>query len=383
VPSRRPCSPLAAFVVAAVTLAACADDEVVAGEADRGAPTSHTLDAAVEALLDDPRAEDLPGVAVFVGDREGTHLAAYGVANLAPVTPLRTDDVFRIASVSKPMVAAALMTFVEAGRLGLDDPIAEHLPADIVSRLANADRATLRQMLQMTSGIPDYLDTDGFWTAVEEAPRTFWTPEQVLESAYGLPAAHAPGQEFHYSNSNYILAQIIIEDLSGEPLSEVLRQTVFDPAGMDECSVETADTFAAIIVRGYETGAAGDLVDVTEINDGVGLGDGGVVCSVESLARFLPALFDGEIVGEEALDAMLESEGSGSDASYGLGIDIDHDSDLGFTVGHEGGSSGFQAILLYVPDDELTVALLTNSMASEAHHDLAEELLDRWYEDRS
>lgn len=391
---RHPRSLAAMVVVAvAVMLAACVGDEVTVdgGGDDDGASgpvgsigtdtdtdSGTDVDSDIAALLEDLLADDVPGVVVLVGELGDAHLVADGLADLERGTPVRVDDVFRIASVSKPMVATALLTFVESGALGLDTPIVSYLDADPVAGLANADRATVRQLLQMTSGIPDYLDADAFWAAVEDDPSTFWTPTQVLGFASGSPADHAPGAGFTYSNSNYVLAQLLLEELGGEPMAEVLRRTVFDPAGMDGCSVETAATFPASTVRGYDLGATGDLVDVTASNDGVGLGDGGVVCDVGSLARFLPALFEGEILGPDMLDAMLDAEGSGADGSYGLGIDVDIDDEFGFMVGHDGASSGFQAVLRYAPDDEVIVALLANSMAVDVDPDLPYELFDAW-----
>lgn len=380
----HPRLPIVTLLALALTLAACAGDETFEGDSERVVQPSTTVDAHLEAdlraLLEDHRSEEYPGMVLFVGDRDETYLVVSGVADLETGTALRSDDRFRIASTSKPMVAAALLTFVDAGELDLEDAIADYLPADVVDRLANADHATVRHLLQMTSGIPEYLESDAFWAAVERDPTAFWTPTKVLEYADGLPAEHTPGSGFHYSNSNYVLAQLILEELSGQPLAQVLQEVVFDPVGMAGCSLETADTFADSMVRGYELDDSGDLVDVTEINDGVGLGDGGVVCDIESLVRFLPALLDGDLLGEDTLAAMLDGVAAESASSYGLGIDVDRDGLFGVTVGHDGASSGFQSLLLYLPDDALSVAVLTNSLAADLPPELADEVLGWWFD---
>lgn len=342
-----------------------------------------TVNAELMALLENYLAPDDPSVVLLVGDREESYLAAYGLADLGAGTPVKLTDYFRIGSTSKPMVSAALLTFVESGDIALDDPIADYLPDDIVDNLANVDSTTVRQMLQMTSGIPDYLDTDAFLDAVDAAPSTFWTPAQVLEFVYDEPAEFAPGDDYNYSNSNYILAQIIIETLSGQTLAEVLEDTVFEPAGMVDCYLETADTFADNIIRGYDVSDDEDsdtLVDVTDINDGVGLGDGGVVCTLDSLAQFLPALMDGDIIAENVLAAMLESVPAGDSAPYGLGIDVDEDGAFGLTVGHGGATSGFQTVLVYLPEDNLSVAAMTNFVESDVLEDIADDALEWWFE---
>jgi D-alanyl-D-alanine carboxypeptidase len=359
---------------------ACGQPSDPAPAGDVIAQQPDAVNAELMALLEQYVFDDEPGVVLLVGNREESYLAAYGLADLNAGTPIQTDDYFRIASTSKPMVSTALLTFVETGDIALDDPIADYLPDDIANNLANADSATVRQMLQMTSGIPDYLATDAFLDAVDDAPQTFWRPEQVLEFAYGEPASFDPGDDYEYSNSNYILAEIIIQELSGRSLAEVLETTVFTPAGMDDCYFETADTFAQNIVRGYDVDDDDELEDVTEINDGVGLGDGGVVCTAESLARFLPALMDGDLLGDDVLEEMLTAVPSGEGAPYGLGIDVDRDGEFGFSVGHDGVSSGFQAGLIYFVEDDLVVVALTNFVESDILEDVASEALEWWFE---
>lgn len=325
---------------------------------------------------------DDPGVVIYVGNGEEAYTAAYGLADIDNAIQVVAEDFFRIGSVSKPFVAAALLSLVEVGTLALGDPIADYLPADIVANLANADTATVRQMLQMTSGIPDYLDTDAFLDAVDTNPATFWTPVQVLRFAYDEPAEFASGRGFYYSNSNYILAQIIIETLTGLSLAAALDARVLGPAAITDCYLETEATFAANIVRGYDYSDddSDDLVDVTTINDGVGLGDGGLVCTAAALAQFLPALFATEIIGSAMLSAMLDSVPSDSDVPYGLGIDVDPDGLYGLTVGHSGATSGFQAVVIYLPDEELSVVALTNFAESDVLEDIVYDVQDWWFE---
>ena len=253
----------------------------------------------------------------------------------------------------------------------LDDHLADGFPR-VVVLVGGPDDAKL-----LAGGVADF-DTDELWASYEHESSIVRTSQQVLGFVAGYPADHAPGAGFTYSNSNYVLAQLLLEELGGAPMEEVLRRTVFDPAGTHGCSVETAATFPTTTVRGYDVGAAGELVDVTAGNDGIGLGDGGVVCDVESLARLLPALFEGAILGPDMLDAMLDGDGSSADGSYGLGIEVEVDGEFGFTVGHDGASSGFQAVLRYAADEDVTVVRLTNSMAVDVHPDLPDERLEEW-----
>ncbi|MEM7736992.1 MAG: serine hydrolase domain-containing protein [Deinococcota bacterium] len=311
-----------------------------------------------------------PGVVVVIDDNGERITAAYGSANLETREPVQLTDRFRIGSVSKPMVAAALLSLVDDGLLALNDPLTNYLPEAITSNIVNADATTVRQALQMTSGIADYLGTDAFLDAVEDAPNTFWTPEQVITFAYNEPAEFPVGTDYYYSNSNYILAHLVIESISGKPLADVLAEAVFAPAGMDTCYLETASNFAQTIVRGYDFGDDDSLVDVTEINDGVGLGDGGVICTASDLAKFLPALAGGQIISETMLTAMLTTVPNPDGAPYGLGIDVDEDGEFGLTLGHGGVTSGFQADMLYLPDEGVSVVAMTNFAESDVLTDI-------------
>lgn len=330
------------------------------------------------AILEEYATESDPGLVVVINEDGEYYGAAFGAADLDSGEQVVMDDAFRIGSVTKPMVAVTLLSLVEADEVGLDDPIADYIPDDIVNNLANADEATVRQILQMTSGIPDYLPTDAFYDAVLDAPDTFWTPEETLAFAYGEPADFAVGSDYNYSNSNYNLAQIIIEGVTGEPLADVLQAVVFEPAEMDTCYLESTDTFAKNIVRGYDyADDSDDLVDVTEINDGVGLGDGGVVCTAADLAKFMPALIEGDLIGEDMLEEMLTAVDDGAGGQYGLGIDYAED---GYMLGHDGSTSGFQSTMVYFPEEYISVVVLTNFAESEVLADVAEDAITLWFE---
>jgi len=163
--------------------------------------------------------------------------------------------------------------------------------------------------------------------------------------------------------------------VTGESLAHNLENRIFAPAGMDNCYLETPDRFAQGIVRGYELDDNDDYVDITEYNDGTGLGDGGIVCSVGDFAKFLPALVNGVYLGEEMLAQMLDTVDDGEGGAYGLGIGYD-ETDYGTMLSHEGASSGFQSIMLYLTDEDAVITALTNNFDSEVFEDVIYDLLD-------
>ncbi len=316
--------------------------------------------------------DDEPSVVVYVRYGDESASAVYGLAELENATPAQVDDLYRIGSITKPFVATVILQLVGEGEVGLDDPIANYLPDEVVNRVANADTATVRQMLQMTSGIYSYTESDAFDDATLDNPSYAWSAAETIEFIYDETADFEAGTDYYYSNSNYNLAQMIIESVTGESLADNLQTRIFAPLGMDTCYLETPNVFAQNIVRGYSL--YDNFEDVTEINDGVGLGDGGIVCTAEDLAKFPAGLVDG-LLSDEMLEQMLDTVDDGDGGSYGLGIGYD-DTEFGFVLGHDGATSGFQSTMQYLVDEDLVVVVLTNNFDSEIVADLAYDAFD-------
>jgi len=323
-------------------------------------------DNILDDLLSDYVNEDDPSVVVYVRYGEESLVAVRGLSGLENNTRAHTDDLYRIGSVTKPFVATIMLQLVEEGVLALDDPMIDYLP-DCCLNIDNADTATIRQLLQMTSGIFSYTDSEQFEAAVSNDPSYNWTASETVSFVAFEPAYFPTGEGYYYSNTNYNLAQMIIEAVTGNSLADELQTRIFEPLEMESCYLETLDVFAQNIVRGYSL--YDNFEDVTDINDGVGLGDGGIVCTAEDLAKFADGLFY-ELLEDETLEQMLDTVDDGDGGRYGLGIGYD-ETEFGMMVGHDGATSGFQSTLQYLPDEDLVVVVLTNNFDSEIVADLA------------
>jgi len=325
----------------------------------------------LQAILMDYVSQDDPGVVLLVSSPAGTWTAARGLANLETGVPVKTSDHFRISSISKMFVSVVVQQLAEEGGLKLDDPVRQYIPREISENIANADSATIRQLLNMTSGIVDYLDSDDFYETVYEDPSHVWTAAETVRYAYGDDAYFEPGEGYAYSNTNYNLLQIVIENVTQSPLGEQLEKRIFQPLGMKNTFLE-ADT-PVDLVRGYaDEDGDGALDDITFVNDGLGLGDGGIVTTAEDLALFPRALFGGKLL--KSLDAMTDWVDDGEGAWYGLGLTYE-ETDYGDIYGHSGASSGFQSNLAYLPESDVVVVVLTNNFDSEIVYDLTLEAL--------
>lgn len=225
---------------------------------------------------------------------------AAGVFDRASGRPLEPHHGFRVASVTKTFVAASILRLHEQERIGLDDPIARHLPGEYTRLLRDdgyaVDSITIRHLLTHTSGIHDYAMDERYLAAVMADPTHRWTRMEQVRAAMEWGEPHfGPGAGFHYADTGYILLGEVLERLTRKPLGPAMREVLrFDRLGLDETYLETLEPAPA---------AAGPLshpyfgeMDAMGIDASVDLyGGGGLVSSTEDLARFYRALLRGQV----------------------------------------------------------------------------------------
>lgn len=338
---------------------------------------AHAQGDAFDALLDDYVEDDGPSVVLMVTvPDEVAYVGVRGLADLDAGTPANTDDHYRIGSITKTFVAVTILRLQEEDILSVDDPISEWLPDDIINSLPYSEDLTLYHLLSMTSGVFSYTDSDAYNDAVEDDPNHAWTAAETLAYVVDEQPDFAPGQGWYYSNSNYILLELVIEEATGQSLAEALDEYIFTPVGMSESWLEDGADIGDGIVRGYGLNDDDEWEDITEVNDGIGLGDGGIVSTAHDMERFARALFEGDLLTEDSMDEMSDWEDTDEDDSYyGLGLAMD-DTEVGQVWGHDGATAGFQSVMAYSPDSEAVVIILTNDFDSEIMEDLLVDVLD-------
>jgi len=303
-----------------------------------------------------------PGVAVAVKGRGLTWAGATGSEALSGARPLDPRATFRIASVTKTFTAASMLRLVEDGRLGLDDPVAQHLKSSTVALLRKdgyaVEAMSVRHLLTHTSGLYDYAEDPAFQEFVLTHGRHHWTrAEQVrFAMAHGKPYA-PPGQEFHYSDTGYILLGEMLERLTGRSLAGAYRRLLgFDRIGLDETYLETFERRPAKAkARAHQYFRT---IDTTEFDPSFDLyGGGGLVSTVGDLTVFYRALLGGRIFEHPAtLRDMLGKPNPTRVSEAGMGI-------FSVQVGRENcwGHSGFWGTTaVHCPDAGVTIAIAVN-----------------------
>ena len=288
----------------------------------------------------------LSGFVLVAQHGRPVYARGFGYADREHKTPNDADTSFRIGSVTKQFTAAAILVLQQDGKLSVDEPIGTYLP----DYPAVGRAITLHQLLTHTSGIPSYTELPG----VMDTRARPHTPAELLALFDDKPLEFAPGSQFAYSNSNYIVLGAIIEKVSGQPYADFVAKRLFAPAGLTRTVVGDADG-ATDRALGYQP-LGDDLAPADPIDMSVPYAAGAVRSTANDLVAWAHAL-DGDSILTAASKARLY-KAEKSNYAYGWVVnEVD-----GHTIyGHDGGIDGFESMYLRVPDQDLVIVAWTNN----------------------
>ncbi|MFG2314270.1 MULTISPECIES: serine hydrolase domain-containing protein [Streptomyces] len=334
----------ALLAATAVALSAAVAGPAAAAPAATGGhdATRRALQAAVE--------DGVPGVTATARDRRGTWSATAGVGDLRTGQPRSEQDRYRVGSITKTFVATVLLQLEAEGRLSLDDTVDQWLPGVVTGHGHDGARITLRQLLNHTSGVYNYTEDEGFARdhflkdGFFEHRYDTVTPRELVAIATAHAPYFAPGTSWTYSNTNYVLAGLVIEEATGRPYGEEVRRRIIEPLDLRATSFPGTRTgLPRPSSRAYSKLAAtatGPAYDVTRLNPSIAGASGEAVSSSADLNRFYTALFRGRLLPAGQLAEMTDTVPAMDGAEYGLGL-IKRELDCGVTVwGHAGGIHG-------------------------------------------
>ncbi|MDP1602362.1 MAG: serine hydrolase domain-containing protein [Legionella sp.] len=329
----------------------------------------------LQKILNDSLANSsTPGAVLLVSSPQiGTIIVVGGVADKGGDIKMNETNNFRIASMSKTFLAVTVLKLVEQGKLNLNAKIGDLLPEYInINRIPNGQKVTIKELLQMRSGIPNYVKLEAYTNITTKMHVKKWTPQLLVYLVYDEKPVFEPDKSYEYSNTNYLLLQLIVEKLTGGSLASAIRQQISDPLQLKDTFVETIESNDSnhIKTHGYALQNK-KLSDVTYFNDGFGLGDAGMISTAQDLNRFLQALLkDKTLLSTASLQQMLSVQ-----EDYGLGI-YQEKVDGERAWSHNGLTSGFQGQYYYFPNKQLSIILLTNDFDT----DIIDSLVERTHE---
>ena len=310
----------------------------------------------LDALLARAIPGDGPGVAVIaVKDGKTVFRKARGMANLELGVPLSPDSVFRLGSITKQFTAVAVLMLAEEGKLSLADPITKHLPG----YPTHGHVITVEHLLTHTSGIRSYTGIPGYMTGPKI--RADLTTAELVEVFSKEPMDFAPGGEWRYNNSGYVLLGAILEKVSGKPYGELLAERIFRPLGMKSTRVGDEGPILAKRAAGYtrdgEKVANARFLSMTQPHAA-----GALVSTVDDLALWDAALYGEKLVKRASLERAwtpaVTRDGKPTRYGYGFGVSTLRGAR---SIEHGGGIFGFSTYAVRLPDEKVYVAVLANS----------------------
>lgn len=342
---------------------------------------AHRIDTIAAATL----ADGSPGMIVMVA--KGDQLlftGTYGFADLEQRARVRPDTVFSLASITKQFTAAIVMTLVSERKLTLADPVTKFVP-----ELPAARDVTIEDLLQQTSGIPDFAEDPGLDVFKSRA----MTPEEKLAWIVRLTPklAFDPGTKWAYSNSNYALLGLIAERITGAPLSKLFEMKVASKLPSTTLTFDDPHDVVPHRAHGYRKAKAapGRFENADWISPTIPGAAGGLRGTALDLVKWQAALFGGRILTPTTL-ARMTSPGhlrdgrttrygmpidwqEGLKSDYAMGLFVKHDTPGGLRIGHQGDVDGFSGWSAHYPKQNITIVQLINSQSADLHVDAVEE----------
>lgn len=316
----------------------------------------HPDRALYQAILDKYYKQGLPGISVLIEDENGVWLGSAGKADIKEGIDFKPCTVSKVASMTKMFLVAATMQLREQGKINIDDKISQWLSAEIVNKVDNADQVTIRDLMQHTTGIYDIIFDSDFYLAVLNNPNKHWTGKELIKFAYNKPAVFSYKdtlQKAEYSNTNTLLLSMCLEAITSRPHHELLRELVFNKAGMKNSYYHYHDELPAQVAQGYfDLYNNGSIVNVSNLITGSGNGFNGVYSNVLDVHQFMRALFiDKTLLSQASIDLMQTFVPSGEEGDIGVGLLQQYKQlNLGHVgVGHSGGDLGYCGEAQYFP----------------------------------
>ncbi|MFE7535815.1 serine hydrolase domain-containing protein [Streptomyces rhizosphaericola] len=336
------------LVIAAVSLVGSATTMAAVADTSREATARAGGDTALQRSLDALVAQEkFPAAFAWVRKDGRTSSLVSGSARLGGKAPVPHDGYVRAGSNTKTFTAVVVLQLVAEGKVELDEPIETYLPGVVRGQGIDGRKITVRQLLQHTSGLPNYTEHIGL-EHFEKVQHKFFHPHDLLATALAHPADFAPGTKWKYSNTNYLLAGMLIEKVTERPVQEQITERVIRRAGLRHTSwPQPGDqTLPRPHARGYALSSLenGKVIDATRMDPSWGGAAGQLISTPSDLAKFARQLLDGKLLAPAQLAEMRRTVDAPLMPGwrYGLGVFSIPLSCGGEYWGHGGDIDGYE-----------------------------------------
>jgi CubicO group peptidase (beta-lactamase class C family) len=320
-----------------------------------GAPTRvlpRPVEAAIDSLFRQAYPSRAPGATVLIARGDTVlYRKAFGMADLELQVPMQPDHVLQLASITKQFTSVAILMLMEQGKLSLQDPLSKFVPD-----FPRGNEITIHHLLNHSSGIMSYTNVAEFRAKM----RLDMTPEEIIGSMKGIPLEFAPGTQYNYSNTGYVLLGHIIEKLSGMSYATFIRTRIFDTLGMTQSYYGSNDAVIPRRARGYQLND--DVFEHPEyFSPTIAYAAGGLLSTVDDMMRWTMALRRNRLISERSLRMAFTNHplSNGRPSNYGYGWFINELADVP-TAEHPGGINGYATSGVFLPSTGMYAIVLTN-----------------------
>ena len=338
---------------------------VVAANCAAQPSQSYSKAGAVSSVMKKYTDQGIPGLSIAVFTEEGSWKHASGFAKTESKTPMTTEHLQYTQSVSKTFMAVVILKLYEQGKIKLDDPITKYLPEKHSRYIKNASEITVRMLLNHQSGVAEYNSNPAYVADFLMHPARVTKPEAALVYLENEKPQFAPGAEYRYTNTNYLLLALMADAITGDHAS-FIEKNIFQPLGMKNSLYRNSKGYLSsdrLPDSYWDMLNESKPVNITTIqrtNVASMIGDDGIVCTPEDAVIFLKGLMEGKLLSESSMALMKTWVNNKSGKpTYGMGLSY---FDLGGIegIGHGGGGIGAGCMLLYVPAKKTYIFLATN-----------------------
>lgn len=358
------------LLLSLIVLSACSSNSPNPAPVD----PSLSLHDQLQIVVDNAVESGLPGVSLHVQDGDEHISVVAGVVNQETPAPMTSSSLSHAGSTGKAFTATMVLRLVDMGYLRLDDPIELWLDPAMSAMIADSDKITVEMLLAHTNGLPNYFEDPDFRTAFLAAPGKIWAPMELVGYIENTENHFAPGADYRYTDTSFLLAGIIAERITGMSIGMALRQWVFEPAGLENTfgpyeNLGQPETMRAYVPIDFFEGLAlefdvdfdlpadGSDMDTTAWLNSEGDGHASVQATPEDLNAFIRILIDTDVLVSEELKTQMMNESLPGLSQYGLGLQI---IDNGSMFGHDGKGIGLHSSMVYSPSEDLSLATIVN-----------------------
>ncbi|MBU3023817.1 serine hydrolase [Aestuariibacter sp. A3R04] len=336
--------------------------------------------ASYQDWLDDTVGDNIPGLILHVQGDEVSFTGAAGVASRTTFEPMEVYHQMPAGSAGKKATALLVALLHEEGLLNINDLIADYLPDSVLNNIPHSREITILQLLNHTAGVHDYLDADtsaAWFEAGQNSVGTLKSDIDALSFVFNKPAYFAPGEGVHYSNSHYLLAGLVLDNVLGEHHHTALRNRVFIPLGMNNTYYSGWENELGESISGYLL-LGDEMLDTRPFYASVGVADAPLVTTVTDLSALLTAIVSDDSPLSEEVRNILVGEDSIIDTPYDMdfGLGIFKELINGKVVFHHGGDeAGYKTTNAYVEHNNTVITLFANCNGYDVCSDTVDALM--------